>query len=191
MQTATFKDNRCVIGNDVKLIVIPSRVTVEFGKTIDPASIFVIQIWRDGQLLNEQPVNAKAAFSSLVPRDVDIRECGVRVCLPNGIVLAELDVEEDLYPFMRPRKEQSHITENYVSVPPALTITDERGDVWSLNVAAPFAPRQKSPDGEFALPVMRNGENAHEIGSRIERRGGKIRIFTANGWKTWNGRSFF
>lgn len=80
---------------------------------------------------------------------------------------------------------QLHITEDYVSSPPALTITDERGVVWILGLRYGEAPK-----GEFAFNVLRNGHETGEVASRIERRGGRIRIFTAKGWKRWNGRAF-
>jgi hypothetical protein len=92
------------------------------------------------------------------------------------------------FPWMKLQGEQQHITEHYVSVPPALTITDERGDVWTLGFQT--APRSKSPDGEFAFDVLRNGMSAGAIASRIERRNGRIRVFTADGWKRWTGLDF-
>lgn len=88
-------------------------------------------------------------------------------------------------PFMFRHGEQTHITENYVSSPPALTITDERGDLWCLGFTPGEAPR-----GEFAYDVLRNGVQTGEVASRIERRGGRVRIFTATGWKRWTGASF-
>lgn len=93
----------------------------------------------------------------------------------------------EILPFAKPRKEQVHITENYVSVPPALIITDERNDVWTLGFMT--APRALSPDGEYAFDVLRNGKWCGEVASRIERRK-QVRIFTQDGWKAWNGHSF-
>lgn len=87
---------------------------------------------------------------------------------------------------MLPPKEQTHVTEDYVASPPALLIVDETGAVWTLGVQMFTGPR-----GEYAFPVLRNGIETGEYASRIERRGGKIRIFTTTGWKRWNGRSFF
>jgi len=95
----------------------------------------------------------------------------------------------ELLPFALPKAEQSHITEAYVSVPPALFITDERNDIWTLGFMT--APRAKSPDGEFAFDVLRNGKWTGECASRIERRAGKVRIFTDRGWLTWHGTHFF
>ena len=63
-------------------------------------------------------------------------------------------------------------------MPPALTITDEPGAIWTLGFRFGAAPR-----GEFAFNVLRNGQETGEIASRIERRKGQVRIFTAQGWK--------
>lgn len=94
----------------------------------------------------------------------------------------------NLQPFMVRQGEQLHITENYVSTPPALTITDEAGDLWCLGFNN--APHGRVPGGEFAYNVLKNGAETGEFASRIERRGGRISIFTADGWKRWTGASF-
>lgn len=87
---------------------------------------------------------------------------------------------------LRP-KEQFHQTEEYVASPPALIIFDERGDVWTLGFEMYPGPR-----GEYAFDILRNGVKIGERGSRIERRVGKIRIFTPDGvWKRWTGKTFF
>ena len=88
--------------------------------------------------------------------------------------------------YMLPPKEQKHITENYVASPPALIVVDESGAVWTLGNRI-----QPGPYGEYAFDILRNGIDTGEVGSRIERREGKIRVFTLTGWKKWNGRSFF
>jgi hypothetical protein len=91
-----------------------------------------------------------------------------------------------LLPYMLRPGEQAHVTENYVSSPPALLITDEAGDVWTLGTGKmPDAPR-----GEFAFDVLKNGMPTGESASRIERRAGRIRIFTPDGWKRWTGVGF-
>lgn len=92
-----------------------------------------------------------------------------------------------IFDYMRPPKEQFHLTESYVSSPPALIIFDETGAVWTLDNDL----HTDGPYGEFAFSVLRNGARTGEIASRIERRSGKIRVFTNNGWKTWTGKSFF
>lgn len=83
-----------------------------------------------------------------------------------------------ILPYMVRSGEQQHVTEPYVSVPPALTITDETGAIWTLGFRFGEAPR-----GEFAFNVLRNGVETGEIASRIERRQGRILVFTAQGWK--------
>ena len=88
--------------------------------------------------------------------------------------------------YMRLTGEQTHITQEYVSSPPALLLVDERGDVWTLGFEYAFDP----PRGEYAFDVLRNGIATGEWASRIERRGGRIRIFTASGWKRWTGTTF-
>lgn len=93
-----------------------------------------------------------------------------------------------LFPFMRLQGDQQHVTESYVSVPPALTITDETGDIWTLGFNT--VPRWKAPNGEYAFDVLRNGMNTGESASRIERRAGRIRIFARDGWKRWTGNTF-
>ena len=89
------------------------------------------------------------------------------------------------FAYMLPQLEQTHITENYVSSPPALVVVDETNTVWTLGMQMHSGPR-----GEYAFPVLRNGQPTGEIASRIERRNGKIRIFTLTGWKRWSGNSF-
>lgn len=88
-------------------------------------------------------------------------------------------------PYMLKPKEQVHVTENYVSSPPALWILDEAGNAWTLGFSGGEAPR-----GEYAFDVLMNGQRTGAIASRIERRNGRIRCFTRDGWKNWNGRSF-
>lgn len=88
------------------------------------------------------------------------------------------------YEFMRRRGPQTHVTESYVSSPPALTITDLRGDVWALGFEKSIS------GGEFAFPVMRNGFPCGETANRIEMKGGRVSIFGPGGRKYWNGRTF-
>jgi hypothetical protein len=90
--------------------------------------------------------------------------------------------------YMLPEKEQKYITESYVVSPPAARITDERNDVWSLGYM--YQKLSDAPNGEFAFNVLKNGCETGEFASRIERRNGKIRIFTRNGYKIFNGKSF-
>lgn len=91
--------------------------------------------------------------------------------------------------YMLPEKEQTHVTEPYVAVPPALHITDSANNVWTLGYS--YATPINASRGEFTFNVLLNGKETGEFASRIEMRFGKIRIFTRAGFKTWNGHSFF
>lgn len=93
-----------------------------------------------------------------------------------------------LYPYMLRPAEQRYITEEYVSSPPALLITDERGDVWTLGTS--YARMSEAPGGEFAFNILRNGLDTGVYGSRIERQHGRIRVFTRHGWRHWSGTQF-
>jgi hypothetical protein len=75
-------------------------------------------------------------------------------------------------------------TEADVVIPPALLITDERGDCWTLGV-------RHNDDLEWT--VLRNDIWTGEFASRIEccrASGRRVRIFGKAGWKTWSGRTF-
>lgn len=88
-------------------------------------------------------------------------------------------------PYMVPSGPQTHITEAYVSSPPALVIVDEAGSIFTL------APNRRGViGGRFVFDVLRNGQPTGAIASVVERRGGRIRAFCADGWKRWNGNSF-
>lgn len=87
--------------------------------------------------------------------------------------------------FAKREGEVVFVTENYVSVPPALWIIESDNTCWTLG----FRPGE-APNGEFAYNVLRNGVSTDVFASRIERRNGRIRCFTRDGWKTWNGRFF-
>lgn len=96
-------------------------------------------------------------------------------------------------PYMQLQGPQTHITDAYVATPPALMIVDEVGAVWSLGLTMlrqQSATGGKCPNGEYAFNVLRNAVDIGEYASRIERRNGRIRIFTVDGWKRWTGRTF-
>lgn len=80
--------------------------------------------------------------------------------------------------YMRPQGPQTHITEEYVSSPPALIIVDEAGLIWTLGQVA----HKNTVKGEYAFDVLCNGQLTGEIASRIERRRGKVWGWTATGW---------
>lgn len=96
-----------------------------------------------------------------------------------------------VFPWMQLQGEQGHSTESYVSSPPALTIIDSAGDLFCLGFNT--APKGNAPNGEFAFNVLVNGLETGEVASRIEMRNGRVKIFSRDGWKIWNGatRSFF
>jgi hypothetical protein len=88
-------------------------------------------------------------------------------------------------PYMKLQGEQYFETENYVSTPPALLVLEGNRTMWTLGFNRIFSPK-----GEFAYDVLKDGVWTGEWASRIERRAGRIKIFTPVGSKTWNGRSF-
>jgi hypothetical protein len=94
-----------------------------------------------------------------------------------------------VYDYMLKPQEQLFITESYVSTPPALWIHDERGNVWTLGTNR-LMYQADAPGGEFAFSILKNGEDTGLFASRIERRNGKIRAFTRQGWCTWSGSQF-
>lgn len=143
-----------------------------------------------GRLLKSDCVDPRGAPWRDAFAGVDLLAVGVRV-YDGETLLAHLPTPgAEPLPFMVLQGEQRHVTESSVSVPPALTITDGRGDTWTLGFEA--APKGRSPDGEFAFEVLRNGVGVGEVASRIEMRGGRVRIFTAVGWKrlSLSGREF-
>lgn len=98
--------------------------------------------------------------------------------------------DHNFQPYMAPHGPQRHITESYVSSPPALIIVDEAGIVWTLGMQFGNEMGGQDPRGEYCFEVLANGHRTGEYASRIERRSGRIRIFTRSGWKRWNGRAF-
>lgn len=95
-----------------------------------------------------------------------------------------------LFPFMTLQGPQTHVTESYVSVPPALVIVDELGAVWTLGFTKFLGDERGVSRGEFAFNVLRNGLPVGEWANRIEMRAGRIRIFGPEGWKQWTGNTF-
>lgn len=72
-------------------------------------------------------------------------------------------------------------TEAYVVVPPALIITDERGDTWTLGLKY---------NRHMEFNVLRNDRSTGEFASKIEWNGQRLRIYSRDGFKTWTGKSF-
>lgn len=98
--------------------------------------------------------------------------------------------DHNFQPYMAPQGPQRHITESYVSSPPALIIVDEAGIIWTLGMQYGNEMGGQDPRGEFCFEVLANGHRTGEYASRIERRNGRIRIFTRTGFKRWTGRNF-
>lgn len=74
-------------------------------------------------------------------------------------------------------------TQPYVSIPPALIITDSNGATWTLG----FEYVQNR--GQFFFNVLRNDIDTGEYASNIEYRQGKIRIRCSDGTqKVWTER---
>ena len=96
----------------------------------------------------------------------------------------------NIQPYMIREGPQTFITESYVSSPPALLITDEAGAVWTLGMQYGREMGALDPRGEFCFEVLRNGHRTGHFASRIERRGGRVRIFTHSGWKRLVGSTF-
>lgn len=88
-------------------------------------------------------------------------------------------------PFMRPAGPHMPVSEPYVCIPPALVIRDRDGASWTLGFR-----RGATSTGEYEFDAVRNGIDTGETACRIEYRAGKVRIFGADGWRTWNGRTF-
>lgn len=93
---------------------------------------------------------------------------------------------------------QQFSTESYVSSPPAAWVLNAAGQVFELGTNRYVDPSavfrgqyHTDPRGEFAFNVLVNGMDTGEFASRIENRAGRVRIFCRDGWKVWNGRSFF
>lgn len=97
-----------------------------------------------------------------------------------------------LFPFMRrPLGEQTHETEGYVSIPPALMIQDGEGNIWTLGFdQGGWRTGEFEYDVVVASPPQLKPTRTGEFACRIEYRAGKVRIFGSAGWRTWNGRTF-
>lgn len=71
-------------------------------------------------------------------------------------------------------------TETYVSVPPAMIITDSDGATWTLGF------RYILHHGQYAFGVLRNDIDTDEFAMRIEYTKGVVRIFGPSGWKSFS-----
>jgi hypothetical protein len=91
------------------------------------------------------------------------------------------------FDFMKPQGPHMPITESYVSIPPALWIRDEQNALWTLGFDY---NEQEWRGGRWEYDIVRNGVKTGDWGRIIEYRGHKLRIWGAEGWRTWTGRSF-
>ncbi len=82
---------------------------------------------------------------------------------------------------------RENATQPYVTIPPALIITDSNGATWTLG----FSYIEKWIRGEkvFYFNVLRNDVDTGEFSEKIDYRQGKIRIFSSDGTqKVWRER---
>lgn len=150
--------------------------------------VLSVEVDYRGKMMKQDFFNALNPYRDSL--DVDLRECMIRV-KEGAVVLAELGTQPQgaqYQPWMVWQGDQQHVTENYVSIPPALRIVDQVGALWTLGFVTAHA--SQSPQGEFAFNVIRDGFDVGEIASRIECRNGQVRIFTRHGWKRWLGREW-
>lgn len=104
--------------------------------------------------------------------------------------IAQYDLRK--FPFMRPQGAHMPVTESSVSVPPALWVRDSENALWTLGFDYSEVEWRT---GKYEYDVVRNGRVTGAFARRIEcsvnSRGNKVvRIWGADGWRTWNGRSF-
>ncbi len=90
--------------------------------------------------------------------------------------------------YMKKGYTKEFITDMYVSSPPAAYIVDERGNVFTLGFK--YQEERDSPKGHYSFNILINGKDTGQYGTHIERRNGKIRVFTKYGFKIWNGNCF-
>lgn len=185
--TATAEIPHVIRQNGIGIARTTTGIAVQYCTHCDDDPPVVIEVYHEGRLIKWEYLAANCAWRDYF-KGVDMLRCVIRVRL-GSLTLAELGHPDAPMPFMVLQGEQQHITESYVSVPPALTITDEGGNVWTLGFRR--ADADESPRGEFAFEVLRNGIGTGVIASRIERRSGTVRAFTKQGWQVWNGRFFF
>lgn len=90
------------------------------------------------------------------------------------------------FDFMRPAGPHMPITEPYVCIPPALVIRDREGATWTLGFDY---DEREWRGGKWEYDIVRNGRKTGEFGRIIEFRKGVVKIWGAEGWRTYrNGR---
>jgi hypothetical protein len=114
---------------------------------------------------------------------------------PDGLTTPwkKYDIDASQFRFMKPQGPHMPLTEASVCIPPALWIRDEEGALWTLGFDY---SETEWRTGKYEYDVVRNGEKTGEFARNIEFSvppNGKvrvIRIWGADGWRTWNGRRF-
>lgn len=82
------------------------------------------------------------------------------------------------------RYERENRSENYVEIPPAHVITDERGGMWT------FGTEYAMHNGQLEFNVLRNDADTGETAQKIVCRKGVVTIFGRDGWRRWSGKTF-
>jgi len=95
-------------------------------------------------------------------------------------------------PFMAPAGPHMPWADPQVVIPPALMIRDSEGATWTLGFDY---DEREWRGGKYEYDVVRNGRVTGAYARRIEcsvnSYGNRVvRIWGAEGWRTWNGRSF-
>lgn len=115
---------------------------------------------------------------------------------PDTLATAFRKYDLSKYDFMKPQGPTMPVTENYVSIPPALWIrhetTDGKWNTWTLGFDYNEVEWR---GGRFEYDVVLNGVKTGEFARVIEKRNNSkgvpvIRIWGSEGWKTWTGKSF-
>lgn len=95
------------------------------------------------------------------------------------------------FPFMKPQGPHMPITETYVSIPPALCIRDNENALWTLGFDY---DEREWRTGKWEYDVVRNGVKTGDFARTIEYRSEglsrTVRIWGAEGWRTFNGKQF-
>lgn len=97
------------------------------------------------------------------------------------------------FPFMAPQGPTMPITEPSVCIPPALWIRDDAGALWTLGFDY---DEREWRTGKYEYDVVRNGVKTGDFARVIEFSvppNGKsrvVRIWGAEGWRTFNGKVF-
>lgn len=90
------------------------------------------------------------------------------------------------FDFMAPAFPHMPVTDAYVSIPPALVIRDNEGATWTLGFDY---DEREWRGGRWEYDCVRNGQMTGDFCRVIEFRRGEVRIWGAEGWRTWrNGR---